>query len=305
MTGGRPRISSARFLYGVFSRHEVGSFVFVSVRHGNIWKPVPIRVGPNLRKALQKLLKKYPAERYDIYFCPNAFSAPRLLKANATKTIFSWCDIDGGKPEAFEPMPQIYWESSRRRYQGIWIWNRALISPEAESLSRHFSHNFPADRTGWQYNKLLRVPGTINHKPERNGALVRLIHADWTPISPDPLLGCVKVRSIKPGKLPSEGWLARAVNRDALKLRRKYRAKGLGHPKVYYLLQERPPFLQDRSGAIYFMICTMAGAGVPKRDIACLVFHSQHFQSKHGRDLHALAAELSRCESKLRAEART
>lgn len=65
--------------------------------------------------------------------------------------------------------------------QGLWIWRHRTPAHEAEQYSRILWQHYGGDRGAWSANKLLRVPGTVNHKPDRKGETVHLLRFDACP----------------------------------------------------------------------------------------------------------------------------
>ncbi len=272
--------------------------MFLASRSGDKWV---LRGFPNRRQSrwqIRKFFRQYPASEYDLYLCPNSFRTDKLAKSTALSTPYAWSDIDLGDPEGFDPPTPILWESSPNRFQGLWIFDRRLSPGEAEGISRHYAHDFGADRSGWPITKLLRIPGSTNHKVEYNRPQVRLIRADWTPHPSESLASTHGHRLEKHLTIIPANTLSAAVARDPRLLLRGLRRE-ISHPKVISLLRDKRLYERDRSGAIYFMTTTMLNDGLREADIACMVFHSVYWQSKHGGDINALAAEIARCKAKL------
>lgn len=110
----------------------------------------------------------------NVYFCPHLFSEPDRKKALAKETVSLWADKDEGIPEDLVPKPTICWQTSDNRYAAIWCLNRATDPQKAEKINRALTYRGKADKGGWHLGKVIRVPGSINHKysPPQEGFIL-------------------------------------------------------------------------------------------------------------------------------------
>lgn len=299
MTTSRPLRTS--FLYKIWLCHEDDAWLFLAARRGDRWYQISIQKDGNLRKSIKSFFKSYPALEYDLYFCPNAFGSPSRKKTEAIKTPYAWCDIDEADPYQFKPPPGVLWKSSPGRYQGLWRFNRRLHQKRGERISRYLAYEFGADKSGWEINKYLRIPGTYNHKRSGKPPRVKLLDFELSKIDPAPLLKVAP--KFQPAKATTEDVDVSDfdLNRDPVALFNKYR-RDIRHRKAKYLLRHKTAREQDRSRQIFIIITALASAGVPWRDIACLVWHSPYFREKHGTDITALEAEIRRGMNKFERE---
>lgn len=78
------------------------------------------------------------------------------------------CDADTADPGLFALEPSMQVVSSRGRSQLYWALKGAVTPTKAEWLAKRiaYSQRDAGADTGWQMNKLMRVPGTTNTKPE-------------------------------------------------------------------------------------------------------------------------------------------
>ena len=161
------------FLLELWECHSEG-FTFLGTRPAGSkkWQSHPI--GKSRRRGIQAVLATHPATDFDIYFCPNAFREPRRRKQFALPTPYAWNDIDDADPCTFRPFPDLLWETSPNRFQGIWRWRAASDGVIAEQYSRNIRSAFGGDVGGWSVTKMLRLPGTINHKSQYRHPVVRL-----------------------------------------------------------------------------------------------------------------------------------
>jgi archaellum biogenesis ATPase FlaH len=96
----------------------------------------------------------------DIYFCPHGFTHERRIKEYAVPPQVLWSDLDERDPRLIKLKPTIAIESSPGRFVGLWIVDK----PIKEDLNRRLSYSVGADKSGWDFTQVLRVPGTVNYK---------------------------------------------------------------------------------------------------------------------------------------------
>ncbi|MEQ9490510.1 MAG: DNA-primase RepB domain-containing protein [Alphaproteobacteria bacterium] len=290
-------MKSVDFLKAFWEAHPEDSWVFIAARRGKRWIEKPLRNDRTLSRNVRALLRQYPAKKYDLYFCPNAFGLDRRLDENALSTPYAWCDIDGADPDLFVPIPGVLVETSPGRFQGYWRFKRSISPRRAAAISRQLTYDFGGDRGGWSVTKMLRIPGTRNHKYE-DQPLVALRRLDLSPVDPKPLLKAApRVRHQSMPKIRANYDFSQ--NRKVLF--KKYWRK-IENPYARSLLLATHADIKDRSKQIYIMIRSMAEADVPESDIASLIWRNPYFQSKHGDDLDALQAEISRIMQNLKME---
>jgi hypothetical protein len=108
---------------------------------------------------------KASSKGWDCYFAPAVFSKPRRLKENVSHSNVLWADFDSGNglPE-FELQPNLIVASSTGKYHCYWNLTSSVGAQDLESHNRGLAYAFDADKSGWDANQLLRVPGTLNYK---------------------------------------------------------------------------------------------------------------------------------------------
>lgn len=99
-------------------------------------------------------------EDKDVYWCPHGFREPRRLRDVAVPPNLFWSDMDAVDPEKTKWRPTIAIESSPNRFVGLWETD----SPVTDSLNQRLVYAIGADKGGWDFTQVLRVPGTFNHK---------------------------------------------------------------------------------------------------------------------------------------------
>ena len=146
-------------------------------------------------------------------FCAHLLTDRRRIKQNAAPITALWADYDapvasaqeptygmlGAMPEGM-PEPSAVVGSSAAGRHLYWTLTRPLEPGRAEALNRRLTYRIGADASGWPLTKLLRVPGTRNHKYEESpevalrildqGALYHPRELDlWLPEDQTPVSG--------------------------------------------------------------------------------------------------------------------
>ena len=96
----------------------------------------------------------------EVYWCPHSFiHKARRKDYYASPSNMLWADLDAVDPRTLDLPPTYAWETSPKRYAAIW----RLDDEPTEDLRRTFNDAIGAD-AGWHVTKVMRVPGTRNHK---------------------------------------------------------------------------------------------------------------------------------------------
>lgn len=96
----------------------------------------------------------------DLYWCPHGLSKKSRKEDAAIPPKLLWADLDGADPRHMKPKPTIAFESSPGRYVGIWL----IDKPMTKGLNRALTYHVGADKSGWDFGQVLRIPGTTNYK---------------------------------------------------------------------------------------------------------------------------------------------
>lgn len=243
---------------------------------------------------ISELLTQHSRWDYDQYFCPNPFSKPRRKLQYALPTRFGWCDMDASDPDKYEPVPSLVWETSPGRYQALWSWHKTHKPGDAEKFSKALAYRHGGDRNGWSSTKMLRLIGSVNHKPQYDEPFVQPVVCDWTEIASRPL----------PLKGPHHSWPFELpsidvdpTKHDRVAVLERYRR--YLPMKVRYLIGDRTVRERDRSAQIFHMIAGLQKAGASRDEIASVLWDSPYFVDKHGRNLAKLNDEIARVVGKL------
>jgi RepB DNA-primase N-terminal domain len=191
----------------VWRRHSRG-YGFLAARRDGRWIE---RAFPIDGDGIEEFFTEYWYRRWDLYFCANGFSRKRRLSLHALPTPFAHCDIDGGDPASFVPSPSILTETSPGRWQGIWEFVDAVEPTQAERVSRHLTRAYGGDPGGWSITKMLRIPGSLNHKDAYDLPLVTVVRDTGVPI---PSWPSVQPEITKGPRARAQGLGAEVVSAD-------------------------------------------------------------------------------------------
>ena len=280
--------AAIRFLVELWD-YEPKAYTFIGTRRGDRWRDHPIR-GDRASK-IAAVFEAYPIDLYDIYFCANAFAEPHRRTALALPSRCAWCDIDDADPDAYDPQPNILWETSPDRFQGIWLWRDALPGDVAEQISRNIWAKDGGDKGGWSITKMLRLPGTINHKSQYRKPVVSLQVYDVRPQKiPRSIL------SMDVGRVTIDTGKFQIAGLDPYEIMRRYRRKmGL---QAGTLMTATRVIRPDRSGAVYLIVVGLLQAGAQDAEIAAVLLANPYFTSKWGGDLAKAEDQILRIRSR-------
>lgn len=107
------------------------------------------------------------AVEHDVYFCPQLLGSRKRNKDNVQTCTTLWADLDQAPPDVMMVEPSVVVESSPKRYQAYWVFDKPISAEQAEELSRriaYYHEDDGADKSGWDLSQLLRVPYTTNFK---------------------------------------------------------------------------------------------------------------------------------------------
>jgi hypothetical protein len=145
------------------------------------------------REAVLKQADKLNGEGYGVYFAPCLRSGKKGNAASAALLPALWIDIDGPEEhrqrdlerlQAFDPPPSVI-VSSGGGWHGYWLLDEPLSLDEEskQKIGRVMQGLFTALGGDEGYVKsvasVMRLPGSINTKPDRDGAAVQI--TDWHP----------------------------------------------------------------------------------------------------------------------------
>ena len=273
-----PQNRVSQDLFGAFCFKRRGSTKMVQEFE---WLNEDVRIG--------RLLRKYDRHKWDQYFSPNVYTRPKRLVKCVHLCRLGWCDIDKGDPSSFDPLPSVVWETSPGNTQALWFWDRPHTPKRASDFSRALTYRHGGDPGGSAPNKLLRVPGSLNHKPAYAKPFIPLRHYDTRLIFQRPELLPDQHRGIG-RQIETSDMKPHAY--DSLAVLKKYRSKLSASTRTP--IRHKRVMAQDRSGRIFSMVAGLHEAGATLDEIASVIWSSPYFRDKHGEDQNALETEISR-----------
>jgi len=282
--------TAIRFLVDLWV-YEPDACTFIGTRCGERWRDHVIR-GEDRAAEISKILDAHSPDRFDIYFCPNAFSEPHRRTEYALPSRYAHCDIDQADPAGYDPQPNILWQTSPGRFQGIWIWGEAAEGRIAEQYSRNIVYQQGGDQGGWSITKMLRVPGTINHKSNYDRPVVTLRAYDDRPQILPPSISKIEEPATMP-PMPSRP----ASGDEAVAIMARYRRR-MGLP-AGALMTARRVLRGDRSGAVFQIVSGLIRAGAPDTDIATVLVVNPYFIAKWGADRARAEREVETIRARL------
>lgn len=208
-------------------------------------------------------LKKVPAfikENLDknLYFSPMGYSGPRRKSEYIVKPHVMWSDMDERDPRTVAIRPTIAIESSPGRYVGLWLTD----SPVTNKDNKRLTYFIGADKGGWGYTKVLRIPGTINYK-YAHSPRTRILWGDGDEWKLSELLS----------KLPAKEEKLTSSEMTSAGVLSKWRKK-LSWGVVKLIEQRQPPPTGKRSEVLHRLFCECAEVGMSKDETITLLSSS-------------------------------
>jgi archaellum biogenesis ATPase FlaH len=159
-------MKATEFLINIWEPQAQDGFYFICSTKSRVdgnWKDHFFK-WPIKKSQLKEFMEKFSTERYNLYFCPHPFRKPHRLIKYAMRTNLLWADLDLVNPADCIPAPHIAWKSSPNRYAALWRTVDFLEPEEAEKVNKALTYSVGADKGCWNITRVLRIPGTCNHK---------------------------------------------------------------------------------------------------------------------------------------------
>jgi RecA-family ATPase len=234
---------------------------------------------PKQKADIKSFLEDNATEDYDLYFCPLPFKIRRRSVEAVLDSRLLWADLDEANPRGCDPVPQIAWRSSPKRFASLWMMNKHLPPKQLEPMNRAMTYACGADKGGWDLTQVLRLPGTLNHKyPERPRGKLLWFKDNEYPIS----------------KFPDESAISE-VDPNKLYQQVKHKIKA----KTKKLLMAKKATQGKRSEVIWKLENDLSEQGLSKEQIFTLIKHSvwNKFAGRRDEDKQ-LQRELNKIEAK-------
>lgn len=135
---------------------------------------------------------------FDVYLSPSLFKAPNAKQQAWKGTNYVWIEFDGNVPEKLPkgiPEPSIKVQSSEQKHEH-WYWRLKDFNTngnEISGLCKSLTYTLDADKSGWDYNQVLRPPGSLHQESARR---VQLLRSEATTYGFSDFRGLVKLDEI-------------------------------------------------------------------------------------------------------------
>lgn len=112
-----------------------------------------------LKTKLSDKLEEFNAKKLNVFFVPHGFKEPKRKKSYAVPGHILYAD-DVPAPEHLDVVPTWIVQSSPGKHYGFWLCDEVVDEPTNQAWTYHIG----ADKGGWDFGQLLRVPGSKNRK---------------------------------------------------------------------------------------------------------------------------------------------
>lgn len=148
-------------------RRQAGEYAFASTRLNGRWKD-------HAHNTMDELSWDQFNPAADLFFTPLTFTEPQRSNETVTMARCLFADLDPVDPSSLSIRPSLAWETSPGNFQAIWLVVDEMPYSLFANLNRRLTMLTGADPGGWMGSKVLRVPGSMNHKysPSRPGRLL-------------------------------------------------------------------------------------------------------------------------------------
>jgi hypothetical protein len=239
-------------------------------------------------------LEGFSRHDWDQYFSPNLYRSPSRKLSEVCSTRLGWCDVDEADPYAFVPSPSVAWQTSPGRTQALWFWDAYHSPKRAAAYSKALTYRHGGDKGGSAPNKLLRLPGSFNHKPGYGKPFIPLLWFDPQPIKDRPSFNA-ESRAGRASRFNPA--LINLDAHDRHSVLKRYRRK-LDVSTRHYIAHDQV-IAADRSTTIFAMVIGLHKARATIDEIASVIWSSPYFREKWGEDFEELEQELSRIMAKI------
>ena len=203
-----------------------------------------------------------------VYYSSVLFKSPNdRHKTNVSLCPFAWADLDSTNPKVLLLEPSILIQTSPKRFQALWTFEKPLNKDEVEDITQRIFYHHKDDGTDacWDAGHLLRVPYTPNYKYGDlvTAPVVTIVHAkrsiyrpsDFSQYKTIPALSFTEQKTIP--KLPQEH-AEEIIERNKNKL--PY--------DIYELLRDKPTGTEAEkwSGALWRLMKMCVEAGLRREE---------------------------------------
>lgn len=231
----------------------------------------------------------------NVYFSSYLFSDKRSIKECVLPTRTIQADLDEADVDNLPIEPTVLVQTSPGRHQAFWILNDYVDLEVHEILSRKMTYAIPScDRSGWPLGRKVRFPDTYNHKYMDGKKKVHVTKVSGITYASDTVELLPEVPKIIDEALDEEFVSApQLLDVGPNELLESFRDK---IPNSVYMQYNNPA--QDRSAALWALMCALFRAGASRAEVYHLSYHSANNKFKNLR-YHAereLAKDVVRAE---------
>lgn len=215
----------------------------------------------------------------NIWFCVSLLSRKERVKEACIAGNLLWADLDECEPDIIDPKPQLVIESSPERYQAIWRLDEELDPQIAEDYSRRIFGQYQVHGvdSGWERNKLLRVPFTNNLKYDGQPS-VKLLRA-IDPLLPTSLFDAMSYVSTNGGDELEDAEIPEVHDAEEIIARNYGKLRENGFPALWAY---EPDSNDDWSKLLWRLIMVCLESGLDKHETFSVAYHSS--VNKYARD---------------------
>jgi hypothetical protein len=286
---------------------ETEGYVVLSIRDQDkqstepgYWKDKPFKWPRDSAKVEAALIKAEKMSK-DVYWAPGVYKVPRRDSKSINDLTTLWADLDEANPANIpdEYTPAAVWETSPGRWQALWILDNPVEPKVHSQLNKKMTYMTGADKGGWGLTKVLRVPGTRNHKYNDSSVTVQLRTFDAEEhISAPQMFQLLGEDLTRTDDSPVSKDLP---NPD--KVMKKHRRRISARAKQ--LMKARPSNAEKgmRSERLWELECLLAEAGLTKSEIVALAQRSvwNKFKGRHD-EVEILFREAGKATTKVKSQ---
>lgn len=151
------------FLETIFGVEE--GYVYAPLKIGTLFEKFWFK-WPEQEDDLIEYFEAYRGEG-DVYMSPVLFGSENTQDFKVSRVV--WCDFDDGIPGTIGDFPKpcfrVYSSGNHRKQHWYWMLSEPVRSCRlVEQYNRQLAYSLGADRGCWNFGRVLRPIGTLNHK---------------------------------------------------------------------------------------------------------------------------------------------
>lgn len=212
-------------------------------------------------------------DNYDVYFSSHLFNQPESAKVNVVPTRTIQADLDFAREYPLEP--SILVQTSPNRFQGYWRLKYDVEPEDLERLSKRLTYAITdSDHSGWSLGHRVRLPGSLNFKYNNGPHPVEVISSSLAEYAPEDI-----------ELLPSTPTAVLTIHDNTFIDQAEEITFTVGPfellesvktqiPATVYYNYVNKVVGQDRSAALWSLMCSLIEAGLTREQVFWLAKHS-------------------------------